>query len=328
MKQTTALSRRLAVFCLAGIASLTFSIAAFAAYPDKPIKMIVPWPPGGASDLVARAYSKRLAERLGQPIVIDNRAGAAGMIGTDAAVKAAPDGYTLVWIADSYLVSPHVSPSTVKYDPRKDFTDVGLVGMLPFVMVVNTEKNGGNLLQFIDKAKKAPGMMTYSSWGIGSASHLSMELFMTQTGIKMNHIPYQGAAPATTAVIGGQVDTLLVPLPVALPHHRGGKAQILGVASPRRFAGASDLPTLAEQGVAATLGSWMAVLGPAKMPADVVTRLATEMAAISEEPEMRETLVKMGVDPTHSSPQELSKMVASEFERWGRVVREAKVEIK
>ncbi len=309
---------------LAALASI--ACVGAAAYPDNTIRMIVPWPPGGATDVVARIVSKRLSERLGQPIVIDNRAGASGMIGTEAGAKAVPDGYTLMTLADSYVISALVSPKVVRYDPRKDFTEIGLYGYMPFVLVVGAEKHGGSLVQFIEQARRpASSALTFSSWGVGSSSHLAMEMFKAQIGAQMMHVPYQGAAPALVAVLGGQVDVLLVPLTVALPHHRSGKAKILGVAAMNRFPGAPGLPTMAEQGVPATLGSWMGLLGPAKMPADIVARLSVELKAMSEEPQLREALIQTGMEATYLTPQEFTRFVSSDYERLSKVIREANI---
>ena len=320
------LKRKVARALTVLLATATFTVAALAAYPDRPIKLIVPWPPGGGSDSVARIISKRLSERLGQPVVIDNRAGATGLIGTDAAVKAVPDGYTLVFIADSYLVSPHASPKVAKYDPRKDFTDISIVGYVPFVLVVNAEKHPGGLAPFIEEAKKPSSNLSFSSWGVGSSGQMAMEMFKAETGARLTHIPFQGAAPAMTAVLGAQVDALFVPLVVALPHHRSGKAKILGVAAKQRFSGAPDLPTMTEQGIGSWL-SWMGVLGPAKMPADIAARLNAELKAMSEEPQFREALIKAGVDPSYTTQQELSRFVGSEYDRLGKVVRDAKITV-
>jgi len=326
MTRTSDLKQIVARTVLAALASIAFAGAAIAAYPETTIRMIVPWPPGGATDVIARIVSKRLSERLGQAIVIDNRAGASGMIGTEAGAKSAPDGYTLMTIADSYVVSALVSPKIVRYDPRKDFTEIGLYGYLPFVFVVNAEKHGGTFTQFIEEAKKhASNPLTFSSWGVGSSSHLAMEMLMAQTGARMMHVPFQGAAPALVAVLGRQVDALLVPLAVALPQHRSGKAKILGVAAQRRFPGAPDLPTTAEQGVPAVLGSWVGMLGPAKTPADVVARLSAELKAMSDEPQLRETLIKNGLDATYMTPQEFTRFVNSEYERQSKVIREANI---
>jgi len=320
----SALFRRLFAAC----ALVAFAAAhpAFAAWPEKPIRMIVPWPAGGGSDVVARIVSKKLADHLGQPIVIDNRAGATGLIGTEAAVKAEPDGYTIVFIADSYLVSPHVSPKVTKYDVSKDFTEVGLIGFVPFVLVVNAEKHPGNLAQFVEKARKPDSALTFSSWGIGSSGQMAMEMFKGETGAKLRHIPFQGAAPAMNAVLAGHVDAMFVPAAVALPHHRTGKARILGVSAKNRFVGAPDLPTLGEQGVNSWM-SWMGIMGPARMPPDVVAKLNAGMKAAIEDPEVREGLIKAGVEPTSVTPAELSKFVRSEYDRIGKIVRAAGVTV-
>lgn len=302
------------------------SSLAFANYPDKPIRMIIPWPPGGGSDVLGRIVAKNMSDVLGQPVVVENRPGATGLIGTDALVKSAPDGYTIIFIADSYIVSPLVSPKTARYDVNKDFTNIGMVGFFPFVLVVNAQNNPGDLKQFIQKGKDPASKMTYSSWGLGSSSHLATEMFLAQTGSKMLHVPFQGAAPAMTAVLGGQVDSVFVPAVVALPHHNSGRAKILGVSSQNRLAAAPQLLTMAEQGVQSWI-SWMGVLGPANIPADRADKLTAALKATVENPKVREELTKAGLDPNFMNQKQLTDFVRTENVRVGEVVKNAKISI-
>jgi len=298
--------------------------AAYAQFPDRPIKMIVPWPPGGGSDVLGRIVSKHLSQQLGQPVVVDNRPGATGLIGTDALVKSPPDGYTLVFIADSYIVSPILTPATARYDVNKDFTNIGMVGFFPFVLVVNAEKNPGGLKAFLERAKSSSSNVTYSSWGIGSSSHLAMEMFRSKTNANMLHVPFQGAAPAMNAVVAGNVDALFVPAVVALPHHRSGKATILGVSSTNRLPAAPELLTLAEQGVESWI-SWMGVLGPAGIPADRAQKLTDALKAVITNPEVRAELIKSGLDPNFIGPKELTSFVAGEDKRIRELVKSANI---
>ena len=297
---------------------------AYAQFPDRPIKMIIPWPPGGGSDVLGRIVSKHLSQQLGQPVVVENRPGATGLIGTDALVKSAPDGYTLVFIADSYIVSPILTPATARYDVNKDFTNIGMVGFFPFVLVVNAQKNPGDLKGFLERAKNPSSNVAYSSWGNGSSSHLAMEMFRSKTNTSMLHVPFQGAAPAMTAVISGDVDALFVPAVVALPHHRSGKAKILGVSSTNRLPAAPELLTLAEQGVESWI-SWMGVLGPAGIPADRAQKLSDALKKVVSDPVVREELVKSGLDPNFMGPKELTSFVAKEDQRIRELVKAANI---
>lgn len=302
------------------------SSLALASYPDKPIRMIIPWPPGGGSDVLGRIVAKHMSDVLGQPVVVENRAGATGLIGTDMLVKSAPDGYTIVFIADSYIVSPLVSPKTARYDVNKDFTNIGMVGFFPLVLVVNPQNNPGDLKQFIQKGKDPASKMTYSSWGIGSSSHLATEMFLAQTGSQMLHVPFQGAAPAMTAVLGGQVDSVFVPAVVALPHHNAGKAKILGVSSQNRLAAAPQLMTMVEQGVQSWI-SWMGILGPVNIPAERADKLTAALKAVVENPKVREELTRGGLDPNFMNQKQLTDFVRSENIRVGNVVKNAKISI-
>lgn len=304
-----------------------FGQVAHAAFPDRPIKMIIPWPPGGGSDTLGRIVSRHLSERLGQPVVVDNRPGATGLIGTDALVKSAPDGYTLIFIADSYIVSPIMSPATARFNVNKDFTNIGMVGFFPFVLVVNADKNPGDLQAFIKKASDPASKMNYSSWGVGSSSHLAMEMFKSNSGAQMLHVPFQGAAPAMTAVVSGDVDALFVPAVVALPHHKAGRAKILGVSSKNRIPAAPELPTLAEQGVQSWI-SWMGVLGPAGIPADRAELLSKALQDVVSDPKVREELTRSGLDPNFMGMKELTEFVAADDKRIRELVKSANINPK
>lgn len=315
---------RIFTLFLFAFAALLLGQAAKAAYPDRPIKMIIPWPPGGGSDTIGRIVAKHMSEKLGQPIVIDNRAGATGLIGTDALVKSDPDGYTIIFIADSYIVSPIMQPQTARFNVNKDFTNIGMVGFFPFVLVVNEKRNPGGLKEFIEKARKPDSNVTYSSWGIGSSSHLAMEMFQNETSSKMLHVPYQGAAPAMTAVVAGEVDALFVPAVVALPHHNSGRAKILGVSSTMRISAAPDLPTLAEQGVQ-SWASWMGVLGPAGIPADRAQKLSAVLGEIIADPKVQAELNRAGLSPNFMDIRTLDAFVAEEDKRIRQLVKDAKI---
>ena len=297
-----------------------------AEWPDKPIRVVVPWPAGGGSDVVARAISVQLGEQLKQSVVIDNRPGANGGIGSLAVARAPADGYTLVWVtADTHAMNPHVYPK-LGYDPRTDFAPIGIVGYFPYALIVNSAFPASNVSEFVAQAKQRPGKVTFASWGVGGSAHIAMEMFRSQGGFDVLHVPYTGAAPALAAVAGGQVDSMILPMSVATPQAAGGKVKILGLASPKRFAAAPDLKTFAEQGVPIDAGTWVGLMAPANTPDDVIQRLNRAVIAVVENPQVREQLVRMNVDP--APPQtaaQFKTFVASEYDRWGKTIRTANI---
>lgn len=307
-------------------ALLAAPLAARAAWPEKPIRLIVPWPAGGGSDVVARAFSQPLSDLLKQPIVIDNRPGANGGIGSAAVARAPADGYTLVWVtADTHAMNPHVYPK-LGYDPRTDFTPGGLVGYFPYALIVNTAFPANDVAAFSQKARKEPGKVTFASWGIGGSAHIAMEMVRAQAGFDVLHVPFTGAAPAISAVAAGQVDSMIVPMSVARAQAEGGKVKILGLASPRRFAGAPDLKTFAEQGVPVDAGTWVGYMAPAGTPDAVLQRLNRAVATVLQNPQVRDQLLKMNVEPaTPQTTTEFKAFVASEYDRWGKTIRAAKI---
>lgn len=309
-----------------GLAFASAALAAQAAYPDKPIRMVVPYPAGGSTDVIARALAAALTDRLKQPVVVENRGGASGMIGSEYVASQPADGYTLVFTAaDTHSINPHVY-AKMRYDAKKDFTPVGIVGYLTMALIVNPAKPG-TVAQYTEAAKAKPGGFTYASWGLGSSSQVAMEMFDSAAGIRQVHVPFQGAAPAITAVMGGQVDAMMVPLTLAEPNHRAGKVRLLGVAAPKRVPWATDLPTLAEQGVPLDGRLWLGVLGPAKMPAEVVTVLNRGIDAALKSPAVQETMLKNGLQVESGSAADFTNVLASEYERWGQTIRAAKIRV-
>lgn len=300
--------------------------AARAEWPDKPIRVVVPWPAGGGSDVVARAISVQLGEQLKQSVVIDNRPGANGGIGSASVARAPADGYTLVWVtADTHAMNPHVYPK-LGYDPRTDFAAVGIVGYFPYALIVNSAFPASTVSEFVAHAKQNPGKVTFASWGVGGSAHVAMEMFRSQGGFDVLHVPYTGAAPAIAAVAAGQVDSMIVPMSVARPQAAGGKVKILGLASPKRFAAAPDLKTFAEQGVPIDAGTWVGLMAPANTPEDVIQRLNRAVVAVVENPQVREQLVRMNVDPAPAqSAAQFRTFVASEYDRWGKTIRSANI---
>jgi tripartite-type tricarboxylate transporter receptor subunit TctC len=287
--------------------------------------MVVAYPAGGATDVMARAIAQRLGDRLKQPVVIDNRPGASGQIGTDVVAKSAPDGYTLIFTAaDTHSINPHVYPK-IAYDARRDFTPVAQVGYLPLALIVNPSVKATNVKEFIALAKAQPGKLTYASFGVGSSSQVAMEMLKAETKIDLLHVPFQGAAPAVTAIIGGQVDAMMVPLTLAAPNHQAGKVRVLGVAAPARFAGAPDLPTFAEQGIPLNSAPWVGILAPAKVPQDIVDKLNREVNAALEDAQLQETLQKNGLARETRSQPQFKAFLDTEYDRWGTTIRGANI---
>lgn len=318
-----------ALATLASVAVMAASAAvpppAIAEYPEKPIKVVVPWPAGGGSDVVARVVAQPLGERLKQSVVVENRPGANGAIGSEAVARSPADGYTLVWVtADTHAINPHVYPK-LTYDPRKDFAAVAIVGYFPYALVVNPSFPANSVAEFVAEAKKRPGQVTFASWGVGGSAHVAMEMFRQQGGFDVLHVPFQGAAPAMQAVMGGQVDSMIVPISVADPQAKGGRVKILGLAADKRFVGAPDLRTMAEQGVPVNAGTWVGFMAPAGTPDDVVRKLNREINAVVDSKAVRDALLKVNTDPSTMSADQFKAFINAEYDRWGKTVRDAKI---
>jgi tripartite-type tricarboxylate transporter receptor subunit TctC len=296
------------------------------AWPSKPIRMMVPFPPGGSTDIVARIVAQKLSERLGQPIVIENRGGGGGTIGTAAVAKAAPDGYNLTVASTStHVVAPGVYPK-LDYDPVKDFAPVGLMAVSPYLLVVNPALPARSLKELVALAKQQPGKLNYASAGIGSTTHLAMEMLKAATGTFMLHIPYSGNGPAGTAVVGGQVEILFGSLPALLPHAKSGRVRALAVGTPKRSPSLPDIPTVAESGYPGFDASlWLAIMAPAGTPQPVIDRLNKELVSLIAAPETREALDKAGAEPLSGTPAELAAMIRDGIPKYARVVRAAGV---
>jgi len=321
MKHLPSRARRTLCGLLAMVA-----LGAQAAYPDKPIRMVVPYPAGGSTDVIARALAAAMSDKLKQSVMVDNRGGASGMIGSEFVAGQAPDGYTVVFTAaDTHSINPHVY-TKMRYDAKRDFTPVGIAGYLTMALIVNPNQPA-QLAQYVQAAKAKPRSLNYASWGLGSSSQVAMEMFNGAAGIQTTHVPFQGAAPAITALMGGQVDAMMVPLTLAEPNHRAGKVRLLGVGAPQRVPWASDLPTLAEQGVPLDGRLWLGVLGPARMPAEVASAFNKAMNESLNDPKVQETLRKNGLDVVTGSPQDFARTLDVEFERWGKTIRDSKIRI-
>ena len=291
------------------------------AYPSKPIRWIAPFPPGGPVDLLARTVGQKLSEAWGQPVVIDNRPGAAGNLGVDLAAKAPPDGYTLVIVPTGNIV---VNPALFPNLPYKqsDLAPVTMLATVENVLVVNPSVPASSLRDLVGHAKANPGKLTFASPGAGAQAHLAGELLKLNAGIDMVHVPYKGTGPALNDLLGGQVSMMFSQLSSALPHVRSGKLRALGVASPKRSAVLPEVPTIAEQGFPSFEAvSWYALMVPAGTPAEVVRKLHAESARILRLPDVKEKLAGLGADPVGNAPEELAASIRSESARWAEVIR-------
>lgn len=294
------------------------------AYPDKPIRMVVPFPAGGTTDILARAVAQKLSESLGQQMIVDNKPGAGGNIGAQEVARAAPDGYTLVM----GTVGTHaINPSLYKkmpYDHVKDFAPVSLVASVPNLLVVHPSVPVNSVKELIAYVKANPGKLNFASSGNGTSIHLSGELFKTMTGVQMTHVPYKGSAPAVTDLLGGQVQLMFDNMPSALPHAKGGKLKPLAVTSAKRFPGTPDIPTIAEAGVPGyEASSWFGVLAPAGTPKEIVNKLSTEIAKALKTPEMTKRLEEQGAQAVGSTPEEFAAHIKAETAKWAKVVKES-----
>jgi len=295
-----------------------------AQYPSRPIKLIVPFTPGTGIDILARVWGQKLQERLKNPVVIENRPGASGNIGTEAVAKAPADGYTLLMTATT-LVQSAVLSKSVPYDP-KAMTPIGLAAIGNLSLVANPAVPARNVSELVALVKAQPGRLNYASPGNGTPHHLAMELLKLHFGLHIVHVPYKGTAGAVTDLLGGQIQLMFLPVHVALPLVQSGKLVMLASGGAQRSPVTPDVPSLAESGVKdIDVDIWYALLGPAGLPPDVVALLNGELAAILRDPEVRAGLLKQGLNPLTGTPAELARLIETDLVRWGRVVREAHI---
>jgi len=292
-------------------------------YPTKPIRMIVGYPPGGGTDIVGRMMAQKLSDNLGQTVVIDNRGGAAGSIGTEMAAKSVPDGYT--------ILMGNVAPNAINvslysklgYDPVKDFEPVSLVASTPNILVVQPSFPAKTVPELIALAKAKPGTLNYPSAGLGSSSHLAGELFDNLAGVKMVHIPYKGGAPALTDLLGGQMQLMFATMPAAMPHVKSGRLRAIAVTSVKRSQALPDLPTIGETLKGYDASTWYGVLAPARTPRAIVTRLYEEIVKVLAVADTRDKLLVQGFEPVGNMPAEFAAYIKSEIAKWGKVIKAA-----
>jgi tripartite-type tricarboxylate transporter receptor subunit TctC len=309
--------------CIAAAAAVfPFAVSAQSEYPNKPLRLIVPFPPGGSTDIVGRIVAQRLSEKLGQQIVVDNRGGAGGTIGTEAAAKASPDGYTLaVGTTSTHAVAPGAY-SKLGYDPVKDFAPVSLVAVTPYLLVVNAQVPAKSLKEFVTLAKSQPGKLNYASAGAGSTTHLAMEMLKDVAAINVVHIPYKGNGPAEVAVLAGEVQTIFGSMPALLAQVKANKLRALAVGTARRSPAVPDVPTVAELGYPGFEAAlWLGIVAPAGTPSRVVERLARELNAIVATPDFRESMDKNGAEPISNTPEQFAILIRQEADRYGKVVK-------
>jgi tripartite-type tricarboxylate transporter receptor subunit TctC len=309
---------------LLAVLLLCIAAGAQAQYPDRPIKLIVPFTPGTGIDILARVFAQKLQERMKTPVVIENRPGASGNIGTEAVAKAPADGYTLLMTATT-LVQSAVLYKTVPYDP-KALTPVGLAAIGNLSLVAHPSVPARSVAELVALARSQPGKLNYASPGNATPHHLAMELLKLQFGLNLVHVPYKGTAGAVTDILSGQIQLMFLPVHVALPLVKSGKLNMLASGGAQRSPVTPDAPSLAESGVKdIDVDIWYALLGPAGLPGEVVQVLNRELVEILRDPETRAGLLKQGLSPTAGTPAELAKLIEADLERWGRVVREARI---
>jgi tripartite-type tricarboxylate transporter receptor subunit TctC len=298
-------------------------------YPNKPLKIIVGFPPGQATDVIARLLAEKLSAALGQPVIIDNKPGQGGSIGAAAAAKAPADGYTLLLSATAPLATNPNLYKDLPYEPVRDFAPITLIANLPFVLVARPDLPANSVRELIALAKSKSSKLTYASSGNGSTSHLSMEMLKTAAGIDLLHVPYKGSVQAFTDVISGQVDAVFDTAVYALPMVKAGRVKLLAVAGSKRSSLSPDTPTVAEQGAPGyDSGAWLGMLFPTGTPRAIIARMNTELIKIVRTPEMTERLFKIGAEPLSSTPDEFSAHIKSELTKWGKAVIDSGVKVE
>jgi tripartite-type tricarboxylate transporter receptor subunit TctC len=297
-------------------------------YPNRPVRMIVPYAQGGASDVTARILSARLADRLKQQIVVENRTGAGGAIGAEVAAKAAPDGYTLLLGSASEIVMLPAVARKLPFDPARDFAPIAMVSDIALVLVTHPSLGVQSVNELIALAKAKPGTINYGSAGIGATSHLAMAMFNSLTGTKMVHVPYKGSVPATADLVAGHLQVGTPTLPAALPFERSGQLKVLAVTSARRWPTLPNIPTLAESGLPDyEVILWTGLMGPAGTPSDIVAMLHRETAATLALPDVKEALGRQGAEINSAGPERFAATIRSDLAKWTKVVKDADIKL-
>ncbi|MHB8267211.1 tripartite tricarboxylate transporter substrate binding protein [Bradyrhizobium sp.] len=297
-------------------------------WPNRPIRMIVPYTPGGYTDLMARLVGQKISDALGQPIIFENKPGANAIIGTDVVAKAAPDGYTFGTVIAAHAVNATLNPK-LPYDTLKDFSYVSLMSVAPLIMIAHPSLPANNVQELIALAKAKPGELNFASSGVGAAAHLTMEMFKSRTGIDMQHIPYKGTAGALQDTIGGRINVMFDVVGPLMPQVRSGLAKAIVVTAKERIPAASDVPTMAEQGVADFVsGTWAGLIAPAGTPKEIVDRVSAEAKKALADPALKDKLVEQGIVAVGSTPEEFRSFVEEEIGRWRKVITDAGIKME
>ncbi len=315
--------RRILGLAIAGAAAVSFCTAAFGqAYPVRPVRIVVSFPPGTTPDTVARVVAPKLQEALGQPVVVENRAGAGGNVAVDAVAKSAPDGYTLVVSTNAALATNKVLYDNLPYDPERDLAAISLLATAPQILVVNPSVPVSTFNEFLQYLRSNPAKLSYGTTGSGSAAHLTMELLKADAKVFLVHIPYRGFPQAVTDMMGGNIQTMFAIAPGVLPHIKAGRMKGLAVTALKRSDQAPEIPSVAELGFAQLESlAWIGLLAPAKTPQEIVDRLAHETQRILHDPEAKKTLSNLGFDVVGGTPAEFRKFQHAEIDKWGKVIR-------
>jgi tripartite-type tricarboxylate transporter receptor subunit TctC len=322
--------RKISKYLISTLAILGFAapVAAQASYPDRPVKLIVPFGPGGFTDVVARILGQKLSVAMGQQFVIENKPGAGSTIGTDFVAKAPADGYTLVMVYTAHVLGPWVYKK-VPYDALKDFTVVSKLVDSAYVLTVNPKVPAKNVKEFIALAKANPDSIRYASSGNGGNQHLMGGLFATMTDTKIQHVPYKGSSGATNDLLAGIVESTFAAVPNVLPHIQQGKLRALAVTTSKRIPQLPDVPTLSEAGVPGYEASvWLALLAPANTPSDIVNKLNKEIIKILASPDTKKALFDAGVESAYATPEAMTTYMGKEYERWGKVIKDANITLQ
>ncbi|MDC7789318.1 tripartite tricarboxylate transporter substrate binding protein [Rhodoplanes sp. TEM] len=316
---------RLIAAALAAALTLVAPPVRAQSWPTQPVKIVVPFPAGGTTDILARLVADQLSAKWGQTVVVDNRGGASGTVGSEQVAKSPPDGYTLMITATHHVINPSLFKQ-LRYDTRADFTPLALIASVPNVLVVHPSLPAGSVQELIALARKEPGKLNFGSAGTGGANHLSGELFAFQTGIKITHVPYKGAAPALNDLLGGHIPMMFDSLPGVVSHIQAGNLRALGVTSRTRAAAAPDIPTLDEAGVKGfEATAWFGLYGPAKMPEAVVSKISADVREVLHSPAAQAKLKELGAEPGSLSQPAFAKFVSDEIDKWHGVVTKADI---
>jgi tripartite-type tricarboxylate transporter receptor subunit TctC len=320
MKQARAL---LILLLLAGCFA---AHAQTARWPNKPVRVVIPFAPGGSTDIIARVLTARLSQDFGQQFIVDNRSGAGGSIGTDIVARANPDGYTVIIVASSYATNAAIYKQS--YDPVKDIAPVGLLHKGPFALAVNSSSSAASVKDVIELARAKPRGLTYGSSGVGGATHLATELFLQMTKTSMIHVPYKGDAPAIADLLGGQIHLIFSSVPALIGHFKSGRLRGLAVTTEQRFAELPELPAVAETLPGYEHTSWNGMWAPARTPKEILAKLNESLGRILKQPEVLDRLRADGREPAHSTPEEFSRVIAREIDKWKTVVKAGNIKVQ